>query len=315
MSSSNSDNDSDAAKNNTPRGTCWICDKPTKNPEAKQHKGCRKQKTKEKKELKKMKKKAAKKAAKKKRKKEEEMAKEKAAKAAKARRKLKKQKEEASAVAKKRKREDEDADDESEEEEEEERKKSSKTGNKTGKKSGKQSKSGKSKPPASKKAKAQPAAAPAPAAGKGGVAVFKVEKYNKVSSPDLQVLDGDDWRYVSIHVHKKDSHVIIWYGKQEYEGLGLRKGHRYSMEGLPPGDMFTGANATLLDGDGDGIDCRRGPPKPLPTFTLDKYNKVSAENFQVKSMKPGEWNDCVLFQCKEEDDQHCELFIEDEFFV
>ena len=247
------------------------------------------------------------------------MAKEKAAKAAKARRKLKKQKEEASAVAKKRKREDEDADDESEEEEEEERKKSSKTGNKTGKKSGKQSKSGKSKPPASKKAKAQPAAAPAaapaPAAGKGGVAVFKVEKYNKVSSPDLQVLDGDDWRYVSIHVHKKDSHVIIWYGKQEYEGLGLRKGHRYSMEGLPPGDMFTGANATLLDGDGDGIDCRRGPPKPLPTFTLDKYNKVSAENFQVKSMKPGEWNDCVLFQCKEEDDQHCELFIEDEFFV
>ena len=64
MSSSNSDNDSDAAKNNTPRGTCWICDKPTKNPEAKQHKGCRKQKTKEKKELKKMKKKAAKKTAK-----------------------------------------------------------------------------------------------------------------------------------------------------------------------------------------------------------------------------------------------------------
>ena len=71
--STNSDNDSDTAKSNTPRGTCWICDKQTKNPEATQHKGCRKQRSKEKKELKKIKKQAAKKAAKKKRKKEEKV--------------------------------------------------------------------------------------------------------------------------------------------------------------------------------------------------------------------------------------------------
>lgn len=98
---------------------------------------------------------------------------------------------------------------------------------------------------------------------------FEVEEYNKVSSPYLQVLDNTNWRYASIHVHKKDSHVVIWYGGYTYEGLGLKKGKQYSIAGLASGELYTGSNAQLLDPDGDKINCKIGPPRFYQGKRLD----------------------------------------------
>jgi hypothetical protein len=225
-----------------PRGTCWICGESTKNPNAKQHKKCRERH----KEKKKKKKKERKEKRKKKRKKEaEELAvkEAKVAKAAKARKK----------IAKKRKRDEE-------------------TSNtkKTGKKSNSttsSTKAKKQKVTASKTSKATKATKATKASPKEALpafqedlknaSVFKVALFDRVSSPDLQVQDGDAWRYASIHVHKKNQHVVIWYGGFEYEGLGLKKSKSYRLEGLPKNDIFNGANGQLLDGDGDAIECKR----------------------------------------------------------
>jgi hypothetical protein len=238
-----SDSDSDEEKRTSvPRGTCWICGESTKNPNAKQHKKCRERH----KEKKKKKKKERKEKRKKKRKKEaEELAvkEAKVAKAAKARKK----------IAKKRKRDEE-------------------TSNtkKTGKKSNSttsSTKAKKQKVTASKTSKATKATKATKASPKEALpafqedlknaSVFKVALFDRVSSPDLQVQDGDAWRYASIHVHKKNQHVVIWYGGFEYEGLGLKKSKSYRLEGLPKNDIFNGANGQLLDGDGDAIECKR----------------------------------------------------------
>jgi hypothetical protein len=238
-----SDSDSDEEKRTSvPRGTCWICGESTKNPNAKQHKKCRERH----KEKKKKKKKERKEKRKKKRKKEaEELAvkEAKVAKAAKARKK----------IAKKRKRDEE-------------------TSNtkKTGKKSNSttsSTKAKKQKVTASKTSKASKATKATKASPKEALpafqedlknaSVFKVALFDRVSSPDLQVQDGDAWRYASIHVHKKNQHVVIWYGGFEYEGLGLKKSKSYRLEGLPKNDIFNGANGQLLDGDGDAIECKR----------------------------------------------------------
>ena len=238
-----SDSDSDEEKRTSvPRGTCWICGESTKNPNAKQHKKCRERH----KEKKKKRKKERKEKRKKKRKKEaEELAvkEAKVAKAAKARKK----------IAKKRKRDEE-------------------TSNtkKTGKKSNSttsSTKAKKQKVTASKTSKASKATKATKASPKEALpafqedlknaSVFKVALFDRVSSPDLQVQDGDAWRYASIHVHKKNQHVVIWYGGFEYEGLGLKKSKSYRLEGLPKNDIFNGANGQLLDGDGDAIECKR----------------------------------------------------------
>ena len=238
-----SDSDSDEEKRTSvPRGTCWICGESTKNPNAKQHKKCRERH----KEKKKKKKKERKEKRKKKRKKEaEELAvkEAKVAKAAKARKK----------IAKKRKRDEE-------------------TSNtkKTGKKSNSttsSTKAKKQKVTASKTSKASKATKATKASPKEALpafqedlknaSVFKVALFDRVSSPDLQVQDGDAWRYASIHVHKKNQHVVIWYGGFEYEGLGLKKSKSYRLEGLPKNDIFNGANGQLLDGEGDAIECKR----------------------------------------------------------
>jgi len=218
---------------------------------------------------------------KKKKKKKKQDDKEKSEKSAKARKKLLKQR------SKKRKLEEE-----SEEESEEEGESPKKTQKRSKKKSRKAIKSP-IKPPVSTEFKED----------LENAAVFKVELYNRVSSPNLQVLDGDRWRYASVHVHKKDSHVVIWYGGFEYEGLGLKGNQRYKINSLPENDIFTGDNAQLVDGDGDIIECRRGPPKPLPTFVVDMYTKVSAPMFQVEGVTKGTWRDCSLWQHKK--NKHC----------
>lgn len=85
---------------------------------------------------------------------------------------------------------------------------------------------------------------------------FEVASFDRVSSSDLQVQDGGVWRYASIHVHKKNQHVVIWYGGFEYEGLGLEERKSYRLKGFPKNGIFNGANGQLLDGDGDVIECK-----------------------------------------------------------
>lgn len=235
-----SDSDSDEEKRTSvPRGTCWICGESTKNPNAKQHKKCRERH----KEKKKKRKKERKEKRKKKRKKEaEELAvkEAKVAKAAKARKK----------IAKKRKRDEETSNTKKN------GKKSTSTTSSTKAKKQKVTASKTSK--ATKATKASPKEAlPAFQEDLKNASVFKVALFDRVSSPDLQVQDGDAWRYASIHVHKKNQHVVIWYGGFEYEGLGLKKSKSYRLEGLPKNDIFNGANGQLLDGDGDAIECKR----------------------------------------------------------
>jgi len=238
-----SDSDSDEEKRTSvPRGTCWICGESTKNPNAKQHKKCRERH----KEKKKKRKKERKEKRKKKRKKEaEELAvkEAKVAKAAKARKK----------IAKKRKRDEETSNTKKN------GKKSTSTTSSTKAKKQKVTASKTSKATkATKATKASPKEAlPAFQEDLKNASVFKVALFDRVSSPDLQVQDGDAWRYASIHVHKKNQHVVIWYGGFEYEGLGLKKSKSYRLEGLPKNDIFNGANGQLLDGDGDAIECKR----------------------------------------------------------
>jgi len=294
-----------AAKNDTPRGTCWICQEKTKNPNAKQHKGCRQEQN------------LANKKRKKKLRKEKKKKKEKALKA---RKKLAKQKEQAK--AKKRKRSNKDTG-ETGKPSKKSKSKSTKantnthtntattttTTTTTSKNKNKNININKIEQPGGESK--EDAIAPSPAVFVEDIenaTVFKVERYNRVSSPDLQVKDGLEWRYVSIHVHKKDAHVVIWYGGVEYEGLGLKKGRRYTLLGLPEEDMFTGDNAQLLDGDGDSIEARRGPPKPLPTFQVHLYNQVSAERFQVEGAGPGEFRSCTLWELKVKENQHCHCY-------
>ena len=294
-----------ASKNDTPRGTCWICQEKTKNPNAKQHKGCRQEQN------------LANKKRKKKLRKEKKKKKEKALKA---RKKLAKQKEQAK--AKKRKRSNKDTG-ETGKPSKKSKSKSTKantnthtntattttTTTTTSKNKNKNININKIEQPGGESK--EDAIAPSPAVFVEDIenaTVFKVERYNRVSSPDLQVKDGLEWRYVSIHVHKKDAHVVIWYGGVEYEGLGLKKGRRYTLLGLPEEDMFTGDNAQLLDGDGDSIEARRGPPKPLPTFQVHLYNQVSAERFQVEGAGPGEFRSCTLWELKVKENQHCVIF-------
>ena len=274
--SSSEESDDSSRRDSVPRGTCWICGEPTKNPKAKQHSSCREERHLEKKK----KKKKRKKEKKKKKRKQEEAAKMKAAKARKKLAAIKANKANKANKAKKRKHKDEED----------------------------------AKVPSNKKSKTATTSSPTPTPTPETLkpiepesikAEFKVEHYNKVSSPDLQVLDDTNWRYASIHVHKKDSHVIIWYGGYEYEGLGLKKGKQYSIAGLASGELYTGGNAQLLDSDGDKIDCKRGPPKPLPTFNINLYNKLSAERFQVEGTIPGEYRSCSLWQLKAIENQHC----------
>ena len=244
-----------------------------------------------------------------------------AAKSAKTRKKLLKKK------TKKRKRDESEEDSDEGAEEESDVEESSNKKSKTTK--SKKSKPGATKPKKtskatkpSKKAKLSKAAAAAKAAAAKpdfqadltNAAIFKVQLYNRVSSPELQVLDDDKWRYASIHVHKKNAHVVIWYGGFEYEGLGLKKTNSYSLQDLTENEIFTGDNARLLDGDGDGIECKRGPPKPLPIFKVEMYNKVSAEEFQVEGQIPGDWKHCSLWQLKKVENQHCTFFYVASFF-
>ncbi|CAE7826111.1 MDN1 [Symbiodinium microadriaticum] len=87
--------------------------------------------------------------------------------------------------------------------------------------------------------------------------VFVVRDYRIRSDPCLEVQDSSSkWRPCHIYENYKDQHIVIWYGGNEYEGLG---GKPYRLKGISPEAIFKGQPGQLLDSDGERIPTRKRP--------------------------------------------------------
>jgi len=97
----------------------------------------------------------------------------------------------------------------------------------------------------------------AAAAEKTSGQLFVVGDYRIRSDPSLEVQDSSSkWRPCHIYENYKDRHIVIWYGGNEYEGLG---GKPYRLTGISPQAIFKGQLGKLLDSDGERIPTRKRP--------------------------------------------------------
>ena len=81
--------------------------------------------------------------------------------------------------------------------------------------------------------------------------VFVSRDHRFVRCAQVLDIDGNTWRAVSLFVHKEKKNIVLWFGEEEFEGLG--KGYRWR-------------NDQLMDGDGDVIRTKVLPDTPAVVY-------------------------------------------------
>ena len=94
------------------------------------------------------------------------------------------------------------------------------------------------------------------------------DEYDRASIANLQTRDTDNedsnaWLAVTVFRHKETGRIVLWYGRDIYEGLNDDEPLQLETTAVDPSVLFNGTNGVLTTAASETIECRVAPITPL----------------------------------------------------